>query len=249
MRFSAARRGEEQTQSGRTTPTDYNGENPSPEPPPCPPPAASSSPPPGPSPPGTSLLSDAVGQERNPAARSPTGRPSIKITKTAGHLGRPRGVRQDRDQPRRHRLGRDQGRRSARGEAAGRVAVRAARRREPDAHRAPLAEDLPRPPRHPRRAVHGPHARRHRHGPVGHRRQAVERARLPPARRADAATASASTTRRRPTRSRPAASTSTAGTPADIDRIVARDQGRPASRSARTARSCSTPTAPCRRRR
>ena len=45
---------------------------------------------------------------------------------------------------------------------------------------------------------------------------------------------------------RPAALTSTASTPADIDRIVAASRPR-ANRSARTARSCSTPTAPCRR--
>ena len=118
---------------------------------------------------------------------------------------------------------------------AGRVAVRAARRREPDAHRVPLAEDLPGPSRHPRRAVHGPHARRHRHGPVGHHRQAVGRARSIACWAARAATASASTTRPRPSRCRRTASTSTPATPADIDRMVnaikaARRTGRPRRR-------------------
>ena len=154
----------------------------------------------------------------------------------------------NRDQSRHHRLGRDHGRRSARGDAAGRVAVRAARRREPDAHRAPVAEALPLAPRHARRAVHDAHPRRHRHGPVGHHRQALGRAGLSAARRPERATESASIPRRKAHEGAAARQLEHAARPAEIERMVDAIQRSAASGSARTARSCSTPTAPCRRR-
>ena len=195
---------------------------------------------------GQGLLADGVAPERNPAAQVADRASDIRITQSAHLLRQPGGLPADRDQPRHRRLGRPQGRRSAAGQGAGRVAVRAARRREPDAHRAPVAEDVPGAPQHARRGAHGPHHRRPGHGPVGHHRQAARRAGLPPARRATAATASASTTRRRPARCRRPASTSIPPTPPTSTAWWPPSR-RPASRSAPTGPSCSTPTAPCRR--
>ena len=147
-----------------------------------------------------------------------------------------------------HRLGRDHRPRAERRRRPGRVAVRAARRREPDAHRAPVAEDLPLAPRHARRAVHDAHPVGHRHGPVGHHRQAVGRAGLSPARRADA--------RQDPHVSHAQGPQARHRRPASLLRQPARHRAAwssmveqtPQDASAPTAPSCSTPTAPCRRR-
>ncbi len=134
---------------------------------------------------GATLLSDVSAQE-NPAANVADRGANLKIKSLRGfRVGTKAYVKIETN----HGItgwGEVTGLEPTRRRGPGRVAVRAARRREPDAHRAPLAEALPLAPRHARRAVHDPHPLGHRHGPVGHHRQAVGRAGLSPARRPDA---------------------------------------------------------------
>ena len=108
---------------------------------------------------------------------------NIKITRLRGIPCRPQNLPQGRNRQERRRLGRSDRCEPKVAARAGRVALRAARRREPHARRAPLAEAVPLPPRHARRRHHGPRHLRHRHGLVGHYGETLGRAGLPPPRR------------------------------------------------------------------
>ena len=178
---------------------------------------------------------------RSRTARRPSASPGCRATWV-----NPTVYRQDRDESRHRRLGRYQGGRSTGVEAAGRVAVRADRRREPDAHRASLAEDLPGPSQHPRRGVHGPHAGRASTWPCGTSPASSGTCRSIGCWAGRAAIASASITRRRPARFR-RRHLRAQQQPGRHRPHRRRHRRGPARGRAQTAPSCSTPTVPCRR--
>ena len=160
---------------------------------------------------------------------------------------RPQGLPQDRDQPQNHRLGRSDRPEPHVAACAGRIAVRVARRRKPDAHRAPLAEALPLAPRHARRrrswSTPSPAIDMALWDITG---KLLGRAGLPSARR-PAARQDPHVSHRQGDQARHRRPASVLRQPARHQRPGQNDRGQPQEAWARTAPSCSTPTAPCRR--